>query len=327
VSRTDTVSVVIPTYNRAHCIGRAIDSALQQTVPPHEILVIDDGSTDDTESVVEAIASRLVRYVRKENAGVSSARNLGVELATGRWIAFLDSDDTWRPLKLELQLRCLDATGSAVCFTGAVSEDGERQDGFAELDPDLPADEWRSYPRPVEFIARSLIHPLVVSLIISRELMKETGGFDEDMVAAEDTALFYDLTREHDIALLNTPLVDITRDRDVAGLSDHQDAAAAAARLDCAIRVQAKALGHISGQALHPDECAASIRIVRKRIAYFLSRRSEVAHACGDHALGQRLAREAISLAGDGRTMARSLVLVYGYRWLAPRLQRKWPSP
>jgi glycosyltransferase involved in cell wall biosynthesis len=326
VSRADTVSVVIPTYNRAHCIRDAIESALHQSAPPHEILVIDDGSTDDTESIVEAIGSPLVRYVRKPNAGVSSARNLGIEMATGHWIAFLDSDDTWRPTKLELQLRCLAATGSAVCFTGAVSEDGERQDGIAELDPHLPADEWRSYPRPVEFIARSLLHPLVVSLMISRKALKDAGGFDEDMVAAEDTALFYDLTCQQDIVLLNIPLVDITRERVVAGLSDHQNAAAAAARLDCAIRVQTKALGHVSGQALPPDETAASIRIVRKRIAYFLSRRSEVAHAAGDHALGRRLAREAISLTGDWRTMVRSAMLAYGYRWMAPRLQRKWPS-
>ncbi|GAA1448642.1 hypothetical protein GCM10009641_77090 [Mycobacterium cookii] len=326
MSRADSVSVVIPTYNRAHCIRRAVESALDQSAPPDEVLVIDDGSTDDTESVVKAIESPIVRYVKKKNGGVSAARNLGVDLATGHWIAFLDSDDTWRPTKLELQLRCLSATGSSVCFTGVAAEGGERPDGIAELDPDLPADECRSYPRPVEFIARSLIHPLVVSLMISKDVLIDAGGFDEDMVAAEDTALFYDLTCKHDIALLNTPLVDITTDRVVAGLSDQRNAGAAAARLDCAIRVQAKALGHISGQALHPEERMASMRIVRKRLAYFLSRRSEVAHAMGDHIAGKRLAKEAMSLVGDRRTMARSLMLTFGYRWLVPRLRRKWPS-
>jgi glycosyltransferase involved in cell wall biosynthesis len=321
-----TVTVVIPTYNRAHCVGRAITSVIEQSAPPHEVLVIDDGSTDDTKAVVEAIAHPAVRYVLKDNGGVSSARNLGITLASGHWVAFLDSDDSWRPTKLERQLQCLAQTGSEVCFTGAVCQDDVRRDGMADLDPDLPLDGCRSYPTPVEFMTRSTDHPFVQSLLIRRELLEEVGGFDEGLVVGEDTALFYDLVSTYDVALVNTALVDLTREQVGAGLSNAVEAQAAAVRFDCYIRVQAKALAHISGSTSRPAESAAAIRVVRRRLAYFFSRRSEIAHATGDHALGRRLALEALSLAGDARTTARSLVLAHGYRWVLPRLMARWPS-
>jgi glycosyltransferase involved in cell wall biosynthesis len=326
VRRADTVSVVIPTYNRAHCIRKAVESALDQSVPPHEVLVIDDGSTDDTKAVVEAFADEAVRYVRKDNAGVSSARNLGIALASGHWVAFLDSDDAWRPTKLERQLQCVALTGSEVCFTGAVCQDDVRRDGIADLDPELPVDACRSYPTPVEFMTRSTDHPFVQSLLIRRELLEEVGGFDEGLVVGEDTALFYDLVSTYDISLINTALVDLTRERVGAGLSNAVEAQAAAERFDCYIRVQAKALAHISGRTTRPAESAEAIRVVRRRLAYFFSRRSEIAHASGDHILGRRLALEALSLAGDARTTARSLVLAHGYRWVLPRLTARWPS-
>ena len=95
------VSVIIPTYNRAHLIGRAIDSALAQTRANDEIIVVDDGSTDATGSVVAAYADR-VRYVRTRNCGAGAARNRGIREASRDLVAFLDSDDEWMPGKLEL---------------------------------------------------------------------------------------------------------------------------------------------------------------------------------------------------------------------------------
>jgi len=107
----NSVSVIIPTYNRAEWVLGSIESALGQTRPPDEIIVIDDGSTDDTPRVL-AGAPEGVRCFRQDNAGVSEARNRGVREATGRWIAFLDSDDRWYPEKLEIQLAALAATGA-----------------------------------------------------------------------------------------------------------------------------------------------------------------------------------------------------------------------
>lgn len=97
---TPTVSVIIPTYNRAAYIGDAIDSVLAQTFTDYEIIVVDDGSTDDTAAVVGAYGDQ-VRYIYQQNGGSSAARNHGLRLAQGEFIAFLDSDDLWSPHKLE----------------------------------------------------------------------------------------------------------------------------------------------------------------------------------------------------------------------------------
>lgn len=102
-----TVSVVIPTFNRAAMLGDAVRSVLEQTRPADEIIVVDDGSTDDTRRVVEGFGAS-VRCLRQENRGVSAARNAGIEAARGSLIAFLDSDDLWQPFKLELELAVLD---------------------------------------------------------------------------------------------------------------------------------------------------------------------------------------------------------------------------
>lgn len=97
-----TISVVIPAYNSAPYIARAIESVLTQTSPAEEIIVVDDGSSDNTADVVHSYESRII-YIRQGNAGVSVARNTGIETATSDWVAFLDADDEWVPDKLKLQ--------------------------------------------------------------------------------------------------------------------------------------------------------------------------------------------------------------------------------
>ncbi len=105
------VSVIVPTYNRAYCVGRAIDSVRGQTHSNWELILVDDGSTDNT---AELIASQYggdqrIRYIHQSNAGVSAARNTGINTARGNFVAFLDSDDAWKPWKLKLQLACFQA--------------------------------------------------------------------------------------------------------------------------------------------------------------------------------------------------------------------------
>ena len=102
-----TVSVIIPTYNRAPFVGEAIESALAQTRPPLEVVVVDDGSTDDTADRVAHYGDRVV-YVRQTNAGPATARNTGIGHARGDLIALLDSDDRWLPQKLEWQVPLFD---------------------------------------------------------------------------------------------------------------------------------------------------------------------------------------------------------------------------
>jgi glycosyltransferase involved in cell wall biosynthesis len=111
-----TISVVIPAYNAAEYIGRAIDSVLAQTRRPDEIIVVDDGSTDDTTAVVETYGPP-VRLIRQENGGASIARNTGINAATSEWIAFLDSDDEWLPEKLKLQTELLERNPELVWST------------------------------------------------------------------------------------------------------------------------------------------------------------------------------------------------------------------
>jgi len=101
------VSVVIPTYNRRDIVPDAIDSVLAQTVPPAQIIVVDDGGRDDTAGRL-ALYGKGITYHRQDNAGLSAARNKGIHLATQPLIAFLDDDDVWHPRKLELQMRCIE---------------------------------------------------------------------------------------------------------------------------------------------------------------------------------------------------------------------------
>ncbi len=97
-----SIAAIIPTYNYAHGINQAIASALNQTLPPVEIIVVDDGSTDGTRNILDAYGSR-IKYLYQQNRGASAARNAGVLAANCEWVAFLDHDDEWYPTKLACQ--------------------------------------------------------------------------------------------------------------------------------------------------------------------------------------------------------------------------------
>ena len=114
------VSVIVPVFNRVGVIGRALSSVLAQTFKDYEIIVVDDGSTDGSADVVQNLGNSKVRLIRcPENRGAAAARNVGVAAASGRYFAFLDSDDTWEPEKLALQVRALEhaTTGFLACGT------------------------------------------------------------------------------------------------------------------------------------------------------------------------------------------------------------------
>jgi glycosyltransferase involved in cell wall biosynthesis len=110
------VSIIIPTYNRAGFIARAIDSALAQTYTDYEIIVVDDGSTDNTKEVLKPYENK-IQYIYEENSGSSAARNTGIRAAKGKWLAFLDSDDEWLPKKLDIQMKSLISNSELVAHT------------------------------------------------------------------------------------------------------------------------------------------------------------------------------------------------------------------
>ena len=110
-----TVSVVIPTYNCSRFVGDAIESVLAQTRVPDQIIVVNDGSTDDTAAVVQQYRDGRIVYIEQANGGIAAARNRGLSIATGDYIGFLDADDRWLPSMLERQLALLERQPDVIC--------------------------------------------------------------------------------------------------------------------------------------------------------------------------------------------------------------------
>jgi glycosyltransferase involved in cell wall biosynthesis len=203
------VSVILPTYNRAYSVGQAIQSVLDQTYRPIEIIVVDDGSTDKTSEVVARFGSD-VRYVAQENAGVAAARNHGFAIARGEFVALIDSDDTWYPHKLEMQvafLRKFPEAGMVWTDMTAVRDNGEkvydaylrifykayervRTEDFmrnvgsiADLRVDVPNEvaARNMYVGDIfsQLIGGTLVH--TPTTLLRRERVRGTGGYDEEL--------------------------------------------------------------------------------------------------------------------------------------------------
>jgi glycosyltransferase involved in cell wall biosynthesis len=219
------VSVVIPTYNRAARVRRAIDSVLAQTVPDVEVIVVDDGSSDETPQVLAAFGSR-IRVLRQANRGVSAARNAGIALARGRWVALLDSDDEWLPEKLERQLGWVESAppGSiGVCFTDCAIVGDSAPDGtlFGEAAFRCAAGGAVVDDAAAAVISRRhVIH--TSSLLIERGLLEPGPAFDPALKVAEDTDLLFRLALRTRFAAIGTPLVRLlaTRTAGTPRLSD-----------------------------------------------------------------------------------------------------------
>lgn len=207
------VSVVIPTYNRATLVGNAIESALQQTWKDYEIIVIDDGSTDDTKAKLQPYMQR-IRYFYQPNQGASAAQNAGVRLAEGKWISILASDDTWSPTKLERQLSAVAELGSefGACFTDcSIIQDGPSNiTAFGEAGL-TPKSVVSPLENPIKYIVGGRFGLYVQSMLVLRSLMTEVGGFDESLGVAEDVDLIFRLSWRTKFCLVSLPLVSVDR--------------------------------------------------------------------------------------------------------------------
>lgn len=204
---TTLVSVIIPTYNRADTICRAIDSVIKQTHPHTEIIVVDDGSTDDTPAVLSRYRDR-IRVVVQKNCGPSIARNRGIALATGEIVAFLDSDDYWLPTKLERQLDLMDKDQSVVCCLcncTVLYKDGSTTSTFqiAKSVPDCTSGLWVN-PAAV-LLTRFLLFSQAVA--IRRGILERVGYFDETLRFGEDYELPLRLALEGPWAIIRDELV------------------------------------------------------------------------------------------------------------------------
>jgi glycosyltransferase involved in cell wall biosynthesis len=183
------VSAVIPSYNYARHVGEAIESVLGQTLPAHEILVIDDGSTDDTPAVAARYGNK-IHYVRTKNQGVSAARNEGIKRATGDLIAFLDADDRWLPHKLERQVPLFADPTVGLAHTGCRVFDGATEATLVEPIPQK------------ELAFHELLNCCAVSLssaMVPRRVFAEVGGFHPAFSNAADWDMWIRIARNHQV--------------------------------------------------------------------------------------------------------------------------------
>ena len=201
------VSAIIPTYNRAHIICEAVDSVLAQTYSNIEVIVVDDGSKDDTLDKLKAYGDR-IRVVSQKNAGPAAARNRGIAEARGELIAFLDSDDIWLPSNIERQVCLLQRAGSAApcCMSNILMKwnSGDRTSfDIAMLKPTVEEGLWLN---PDEILATRFVLFTQAS-VIRRKVLEKIGSFDLSIRFLEDFEFPLRLSLEGPWAFVETPLV------------------------------------------------------------------------------------------------------------------------
>ena len=238
--RPAIVEAIIPSFNRTYCVARAIDSVLGQTHPGCRVILVDDGSTDDTEAMMAARygGNPRVTYIRQANRGVSGARNTGLAAVTGDYVAFLDSDDTWKPWKIELQLDCmrrLPEVGMIWTDMDAIDSDGAvRQERYLKVmygaykrlpreglfQQSLLIEGNNSIPGSVSAGARmywgdifsqmvlgNLVHTSTV--LLTRERAAQVGGFNEALAfSGEDFDFHLRTCREGPVAFADVSSIN-----------------------------------------------------------------------------------------------------------------------
>lgn len=205
--RDSSVSAVIPAYNCARFLPLAVESIRRQTMPVREILVVDDGSTDETADVVRRLGAD-IRYCRQENAGPSAARNLGVANANGDVIAFLDADDEWLPNAVEKQTGVLKRYPDVALVTGdmtAVDETGASiaESWFARHGISSEVRTWRGEPVPnavAEIVRCNFVGTSVA--MVRRSVFQSLGGFRTDLRYGEDLELWARIAVKHGVVCL-----------------------------------------------------------------------------------------------------------------------------
>ena len=193
------VSVIIPTFNRLSLISRAIDSVLKQTFKPFEIIVVDDGSSDNTSAFIKN-NYKSVKLIKQKNLGVSKARNVGIKNSSGDWIALLDSDDEWKKNKLEVQIKSLSEYDYySVCHTneiwirnGTRVNQKKRHQKYGGNIFDKCLDICRISPS---------------SIIFQKNIINEVGWFDENLSICEDYDLWLRITANFKILFIDKPLI------------------------------------------------------------------------------------------------------------------------
>ncbi len=244
---TDMVSVIIPAFNRAWALNRALDSVLAQDYDNKEIIVVDDGSTDDTPELLKAYQND-VRILVQENKGVSAARNLGVSRSRGEFIALLDSDDAWETEKLSCQVSFFKANpGAQICQTEEIwIRKGKR------VNPK------KKHQKPSGMIFEPSLHLCLVSpsaVMMRKKLFKKKGGFNQDFLVCEDYDLWLRISYDTPVYLIDRPLTIKT--------GGHEDQLSAAHSQD-RFRIQA-ILNLIRSKVLSWDQEQAALTVFKEK--------------------------------------------------------------
>ncbi len=193
------VSVIIPTYNRANYICEAIDSVLSQTYTDYEIMVIDDGSTDNTKGVLQPYSSK-IKYLFQENRGIAAARNYGIRNSTGEFIAMLDSDDQWLPEKLKIQVATISSNPElAFVCSGSYVIDGDGK----------IIDIWKKSRKLNSETFDNLYKKdfvLTLTVLLRRTHFEAIDGFDDEYKVSQDYELWLRLAKRYKFYYINLPL-------------------------------------------------------------------------------------------------------------------------
>lgn len=249
------VSVIIPTHNRASLVKEAIRSVQEQDFSDLEIIVVDDGSTDNTPQLLRSYAN--IYTVRQNHRGVSAARNAGITQASGQFVAFLDSDDLWFPKKLSAQVAFFnDHPGALICHTEEIwIRNGVRVN---------PRSRHKKYSGMIfeHLVELCLVSPSAV--MIHQSLFDKIGRFDETLPACEDYDLWLRIACRYPIYLISTPLV-IKR-------GGHKDQLSRIAALD-RFRIYAlrKILENPPEGGLVPDQRTAAIKSLTNKCAIYVA--------------------------------------------------------
>ena len=202
-NQTPKVSIILPTYNRAYIIEKAIQSVLNQTYQDFELIIVDDGSTDNTEEIIKKLQEKdkRIRYIKLEtNKGAAAARNEGIKIAHGKYITFQDSDDEWLPEKLEKQMKIFETTPEdIIVYTGFWRIDGDEKTYI----PDINISN-REGNIHKELLKRNFIG--TPSILLLKKNLEKIGMFDENLSRLQDWDLAIRLSKYYNFKLIDEPL-------------------------------------------------------------------------------------------------------------------------
>ena len=196
----EEVSVIIPTYNRCDLLKRAINSVIKQTITPKEIIIVDNGSTDQTYQMVSSLFPEINYFIEKKR-GVSAARNKGILESKSKWIAFLDSDDAWKPTKLEKQMEfsIFNQDKYRIIHT---DENWYRNKKFLN--------QLKKHKKSGGNIFKNSLQLCCISpssVVLKKQIFDDYGLFDENLEVCEDYDMWIRITAKEEVGFLDSPLV------------------------------------------------------------------------------------------------------------------------